>query len=168
MTDFLAIGRLTKPFGLKGGLKSLSFSGENAHFLKLANREVRLRNNSGEDFPAVVKQVEMKGSVIIMYFQGYDTPEKAAEIRGCEIWVDRQYAAPLEKGEFYMADLMGCLLIYEGKNVGQVAGFFEAAQMILEIQPPEGKCFYIPFNHIFIGHIDLSQKTIELLDGRLL
>ena len=168
MTDFLAIGKLTKPFGLKGGIKTLSFSGESAHFLKLRKQEIQLRRSNGEILSAVVRLAEMKGDVIVMYFQGYDTPEKVAEIRGCELWVDRRLASPLEEGEFYMADLIGCTLLYEKKAVGQVISFFEAAQIILEIQPAQGKAFYIPFSGIFIGDIDLEQKTIELLDGRLL
>ncbi len=168
MTDFLAIGKLTKPFGLKGGIKALSFSGESAHFLNLRKQEIQLCHKNAEIVRAVVRLAEIKGDTIVMYFQGYDTPEKVAELRGCELWVDRNLAAPLQEGEFYMADLIGCTLLYEEKTVGQVVSFFEAAQMILEIQPPEGKNLYIPFSHIFIGHIDLEKKTIELLDGRLL
>lgn len=168
MTDFLAIGKLTKPFGVKGGIKALSFSGESAHFLKLRKQKIELRCKNGEILDAMVRLAEMKGDVIVMYFQGYDTPEKVAKIRGCELWVDRRLASPLEEGEFYMADLIGCTLLYKKTPVGQVISFFEAAQIILEIQPVQGKAFYIPFSGVFIGNINPEQKTIELLDGRLL
>lgn len=167
MTSLLAIGKLTKPFGLAGGIKAKSFSGENDHFLRLSGLSVQLQMHN-HIIPAGVKLVEMKGDIIVMFFHGYPSPEDVAKIRGYEIWVPRHLAAPLQEGEFYMSDLIDCTLEYQGISVGRVVNFFESAQMVLEVLPESGKPFYIPFSSVFIGEVDLQNKRLQLLDGRLL
>lgn len=167
LTDQLAIGKLIKPFGLSGGIKVKSFSGEMDHFLGLTGHTISLQNGELE-LCINVMRVEQKGDILVMYFQGYNSPEEVAKIRGYEIWVPRNLAAPLTEGEFYMADLMNCRVEYQGTVVGLVVGYFEGAQMILEIQNSEGAILYIPFISVFVGNIDLHNKCIELLDDRLL
>jgi len=57
----------------------------------------------------------------VLKFEGFDTPEEAAHLRGAELYVDRKDAIPLKEGEYFIGDLIGCSLIGEdGGKIGTV------------------------------------------------
>ena len=51
----------------------------------------------------------------------FSSPEEAAKYIGTEVYIDRKDGQPLEEGEYYIADLIGCSVITEdGTNLGTV------------------------------------------------
>ncbi|MGL4524003.1 MAG: ribosome maturation factor RimM [Spirochaetia bacterium] len=167
MTKSLAIGKLTKPFGLKGAIKVRSFSGEFDHFFSLEKKEVELRHQD-QILRTRIESVQVKGDALVIIFNGYCTPEHVGEIRGYEIFVPRDLATPLKEGEYYLSDLIGSTLLFQGQSIGIIRHFFEAAQIVLEVERIAADPLYIPFLKVFIGDIDLKNQTVELLDDRLL
>lgn len=163
----LALGKLTSSFGVKGGIKVKSFSGEVNHFKKLVNQIVLLKQDNKE-ISIKVSACEIKGEIPVLYFDGYDAPEKVKVLNGFELWADRKFASKLEKDEFYMSDLVGLSLVFEGKTVGSVVSFMETSSMLLEVKSVNGDNFWVPFINHFIGTVDLDTKTIELINDECL
>jgi 16S rRNA processing protein RimM len=161
-TDFIATGKLLAPFGIKGGMRVKSFSGEVEHFKKLVGYTVRLRRNNSEFFVSVTA-VEIKGTMPVLYFKDYPTPEHVKELSGSEIWVERHMAVPLAKDEYYVADLIGCGLIFAGQQIGSIVSYIETNNLLLEVKLADGRLRYVPFIRHFIGTVNLHDKTIELL-----
>jgi len=80
-----------------------------------------------------------------------------------ELWVPRDQAAPLEEGEVYLADLIGCSLVFAGVVRGRVMGHLEGASAILlEVEKTNGENCIVPFQEVYLGSIDLNGRTIEL------
>ena len=180
--DFLTIGRLGAPKGIRGDLKLQSYSGEYAHFLKL--KEVELRQ--AEDAPpgAAPRKLKLKvlriddasGSPTIA-FEGYPSPEKARELTGLEIIAPRSGAAPLRPNEWYVTDLIGLSLVAAhgspdgGRVYGRVRSVLEGgADPWLEVQrnAKDVSTALVPFRKEFVGDVDLKAATIELLAPWLL
>jgi 16S rRNA processing protein RimM len=163
--DRLVIGLVRTSHGLKGHLKVHSLSGEVDHFFGL--EEVTIRKNGRERIYAV-EEFKLLGEILLMKLRGIDNPEDAKTLAAAEILVSRDLAAPLEDGEFYQADLVGCRVVHQGKDLGVVKSIFEGgAADLLEVVTEAG-IYMVPFQKHYIGTVDLKAKTLELLAPWLL
>jgi 16S rRNA processing protein RimM len=161
MTDLLAIGKIRTSVGLKGHMKVLSFSGETDHFLELGSLILGSGNRRKE---FLIEEVFVRSNDLVMKLAGIDTPEAVKMYNGWDILVSRDKAAPLEEGEYYTADLIGCTLIWAGKPVGKVLSLVEGGGgELLEVEKTDGTTCFVPFRKEFIGDVDTEKNTIELI-----
>jgi 16S rRNA processing protein RimM len=171
--DFLAIGRLGSPKGVRGDLKIHSYSGESAHFLKL--KEATLRGLSPTGAPRELKlkvaRVSAPGAAdsLTIAFDGYASPESARALTGLDIVVPRSEAAALRPDEWYVTDLVGLALVAGGEKLATVRAVLEGGpDPWLEAVLPGGGTALVPFRKIFVGEVDLEAGTIELFAPELL
>jgi 16S rRNA processing protein RimM len=156
----LCIGIIRKTHGIHGYVKVQSLSGEWRHFLRL--KTVTLYGGGEKKLFPVQDCVRGAGD-ILMKFCGIDSPEAAARYRGWEIRVPREQASPLAEGQYYIADLCGCVLVCGGKNAGTVRDVLDGgAAQLLEAVDAEGKTFLVPFVEAHVGEVDIKARTIEL------
>jgi 16S rRNA processing protein RimM len=186
LTDRFVAGILGQPFGLEGFVRFRSLSGETAHLERLES--MTLCKNGVEWVCRVVeirpdvrprKQGGGRSSDGIILFDGYDGPEKAKTLSGSEIVVDRENAAPLDEGEYYIEDLKGLRLVADEKAVGAEAGtvfgvvtgaFEGGGGLLLEVkmsgaEAPNaagGGIRLVPFRDEFVGEVSLEKGTIVL------
>lgn len=117
---------------------------------------------------AVVKTLRVEatrwsGDQLLLKFAGVDSPEEAKLLADFELWVPKDQAAPLEEGEVYLADLIGCSLVFAGEARGKVTGFLDgASSVLLEVEKTDGSNCVVPFMEVYLGNIDLTGRTVEL------
>jgi 16S rRNA processing protein RimM len=110
-----------------------------------------------------VEATRRSGDNLLLKFVGIDSPEEAKMLADFELWVPRDQAAPLEEGEVYLADLIGCSLVFAGEVKGRVTGFLDgAAAVLLEVEKTDGSTCVVPFMEVYLGSIDLNGRTVEL------
>ncbi len=161
----LVIGLIRTSHGLKGHLKVRSLSGEVDHFFDL--EEITIRKEGREKvYP--VEEFKLLGDNLLMKLRGIDNPEDAKILAGAEVLVSRDQAAPLEEGEFYQADLVGCRVVHQGEDLGVIKSIFEGGAADLLEVVTHGGTFMVPFQEHYIGEVDLKAKTLELLTPWLL
>ena len=87
------------------------------------------------------------GKMAVARFDGISDRSAAEALRGCLVEVERSALPPLEKGEYYHADLIGLAAIdREGNALGTVAGIENyGAGDLLEIEGQDGRSSLIPF-----------------------
>lgn len=165
--QYIATGVLKGPHGLKGSIKLKSFSGEVDHLFNLERVELR---HEGKTKILTIDEIILHGNEPLIHFEGIDSPEAARALNGWELWVERDNAAMLEAGEFYVADLMDSSIIVHGETVGKVGAILDGPQsLLLEVTHEiDKKVFLIPFMAPFIGNVDIEKKEIELLNEELL
>jgi 16S rRNA processing protein RimM len=173
--DSLVIGILQAPYGLKGELKVKSLSGEIDHFLRLEGQKVALRPavNGQPSGSVIERQVEAVRAVephLLMKFVGFDTPEKARALTGCELLVPRDQASSLDDNEYYIADLVGCHLVFQGAVLGVIRSVWDSgAHEMLEVRVADEneekgwRTANVPFSAPFVGAVDIKARTVELL-----
>ncbi|MFW5710644.1 MAG: ribosome maturation factor RimM [Spirochaetia bacterium] len=161
----LAVGIVRTSHGVQGYVKVKSFSGETAHFSEM--REVLLIKNNREKAYRI-EAVKPFHQGVLIKFEGVDSPEAGKLLAGSEIWAERGESAPLEEGEFYAADVVGCHLYFQGSDVGVVRSIIEnGATDLLEVKVDKGTRI-VPLTEQFVGEIDVENKTIELKDDWVL
>ena len=157
--ELIAIGYIKTSYGVRGYFKVASYSGETEHFYKL--RTVWLKRQ-GVTRQFAVENVTEKSGDILLKLKGIDTPEAAKMFSTWDVTVPREFASPLQEGEFYFCDLFGSTLLHEGKEMGVVKSVIDSgASHLLEIECEKG-IVLVPFLDRFIGEVDTKSKTIEL------
>ena len=110
-----------------------------------------------------VEATRWTGDNLLLKFAGIDSPEEAKLLADFELWVPKDQAAPLEEGEVYLADLIGCSLVFAGEAKGKVRGYLEgAASILLEVEKTDGSIAMVPFQEVYLGDIDLAGRSVAL------
>ncbi len=168
--DLIATGRILKPFGVEGFVKVESFSGEFEHFLNFEKVFLKfppnkLERESQKDGWFEVEEVRLRFADALIKIKGIDSPEAAKSLAGSELFIPRDKASPLKKGEVYVKDLCNCVLVHKDSIIGKITSVAEGGGgYLLEVsEAATGKLVYIPFNKEFIGKISIDQKTVELM-----
>jgi 16S rRNA processing protein RimM len=156
----VAIGKVRTSHGLRGEVKVHSYSGVWSHFEAL--KEVTLEKGAVQKV-LVVESTRWSGDNLLLKFRGIDQPEAAKLLADFEFWVPKELAAPLEEGEVYLKDLIGCQVVHEGKVQGTVTSFLEGGHVeLLEVVKTDGSKAVLPFEDRYVGTIDLTGRTVEL------
>ena len=168
--DLLASAIIKGPFGLEGYLKAESLSGEIEHFANLKEVFVQfydspLQKRTLADGFFKVSDVVLRAKDILIKFEGVQDPVVAKQFKSATILLPRDEAAPLYEGEFYINDLCKCVLVYEGKELGQITNVKEGgSSYLIELTEAEtNRLVYIPFNNEFIGEVNLQKFTVQLM-----
>ncbi len=161
-TEKIATGVVRTTHGLRGFLKVKVFSEDVEHFL--SQKILYLRGDGQTEIRVEVEQSMRSGDAVLMKLKGIDTPEAGKKYNGWNIWIYREDAAPLDNGEYYVADLVGCSVFFEGILQGEIVSAVEGAQAeLLEIRKADsGELVYVPFMDVYIASADTGKKSVEL------
>ena len=115
-------------------------------------------------------EILLRGNYLLMRFAGIDSPEAAALLSGAEIITGREYAAPLNEGEYYVEDLKGLEVICgDGEPKGRIIDVVEGGGgELVEVTLLSGEKRFVPFRKEFFGEVKLAEGKIVLLEPWIL
>ncbi len=154
--DWVAIALLGKPRGNRGELTALSLSSKPERFDLL--ERVYL---SGHTEPFAIEEVwEHKGGLVFK-LGGIDSITDAEKYHGCEVRVPAAERSPLDPGEYYDSDLIGCEVIDRatGKPLGKVTSIQDAGGGGLLVVDSD---LLFPFATGLCKLIDIPNHRIEV------
>jgi 16S rRNA processing protein RimM len=162
----ITIGKVLKPFGVKGEMKIEPLTDFPARFKELGR--VFLVSAAGKELASVVTSVRYANGVPFLTFSGYDTPEKAKALNGWFVKVPREEAVPLQEGSYYWFDLIGMeVFSEEGEKLGTITDIFETGSNDVYVMKRGRKEIYLPATREVIKEVDVAAKkmVIHLVDG---
>jgi len=139
----ISVGRILKPYGLKGEIKFKPFYPEfmlpedlPIGFKSLADRE-EADNPRETGISVTVRSVKSYNQAWVFRFEGFDTPEAVARLTNLDLWIDRDDFPPLPEGEYLDADLIGCQVDDDkGVELGKITAIIHTgANDIWEVTP---------------------------------
>jgi 16S rRNA processing protein RimM len=98
------------------------------------------------------------------------TDRNAAEaLRGTELFVPRAVLPPTDDDEFYQDDLIGMEVVdAAGAARGAVLAVHNfGAGDVLEIAPPLGATFFLPFSRDAVPTVDVAARRLVAADASL-
>jgi 16S rRNA processing protein RimM len=157
--DWVVMGRIAAPFGIKGWVKVQPFSEDPAALMDFESWRI---GRGEQQVRYTVEAVQEHSNTLVAKLVGIDDRDSAFALRGKEISVARSELPPPEENEFYWSDLIGLTAVNrEGIELGRVDSLLETgAQDVLVIK---GKREHlIPFVAAFVGKVDLAAGSIEV------
>jgi len=98
--------------------------------------------------------------------EGISDRTEAEKLRGTKLWLDRAALPALEEeDEFYVEDLIGLkALTKDGADAGTIIAVDNfGAGTLLEIRPPAGTPYYLPFTKKNVPSVDITEGTVQIV-----
>ena len=163
--QWVTVAVLGKPRGNRGEITAEALSSKVERYQSLKEVYVVPESPSSGGRRAV-EHVWFHGGMLIFKFAGIDSISEAEKLRGAEVRVPWSERAPLEPGEYFQSDLVGCEVVdhRSGESLGRVMGWDDAGGAGLLVL--EGGAL-IPFARSICVDIDPERKRIavDLPDG---
>lgn len=168
MQDRFQVGAIASVHGIKGELKVFPTTDEPEKFKKL--KTVWL-NTGKEEREIGLQSVKFFKKMVIVKFEGIDSPEDAYRYRGATLWIPRKAAVPLQKNEYYRADLIGLSVFTEsGEELGMLTDVLETgANDVYEITLTDKRTVLFPAIRDCVKEVDpeAGRMTVHVMDGLL-
>jgi len=154
--DWVAIALLGRPRGNRGELTALSLSSKPERFESL--ERVYL---SGHPEPFVIEEIWEHKGALVFKLEGIDSISDAEKYHGCEVRLPSSERAPLDPGEYYHSDLIGCDVINlaTGQSLGKVTALQDSGGGGLLVIDSE---LLFPFANGLCKLIDIANHRIEV------
>lgn len=162
----ITIGKVVKPWGVKGEMKIEPQTDFPGRFKELDR--VFLVSPAGKEISCGLTAVRYMNGEPFVTFPGYDTPEKAKALNGWFIKIPHEEAVPLPEGSYYWFELIGMeVFSEEGEKLGTISDIFETGSNDVYVMQRGRKEVYIPATREVIKQIDKEAKkmVIRLMNG---
>jgi 16S rRNA processing protein RimM len=172
MPDRVVLGRIVGAHGLRGEVR-VRFFGDGPENVLNAPR-VWLAGNEAD---AAARVYDVVGSgfgragSVRLALAGVGDRDSAAALRGQLVLCERETLPPLEPGEFYWHELVGCAVVdREGCEIGVVKEIWDTgAHDVLVVAAPDGRRHLLSTARELMPEVDLEARRIvvEILPGML-
>ena len=165
MNEYLMIGEVLKPQGIRGEVKVKPFAANHDDFL----RWKKLYIKKGEAYEAVkAKCSRVHDGFVYVTLGECASMEDAEKLRGVQLYVDRAHANPLEEDEVYISDLIGCEGVDEnGKSIGVLTDVLQHGVVDVYVFKAKGTSVMAPALKAVFPAVDVAQKRIDVIREKL-
>jgi 16S rRNA processing protein RimM len=159
---WLLVGRVVAPFGVRGEMRVAL---ETEFPERLARRPLYL---GPERRLMRVERVRMHQRDALVKLASIETPEAAAELRGAELYIAQEDAAPLPPGRYYLHQIIGLpVWTTTGERYGEVRDVLSRPANDVYVVQHEGREVLMPAISDVVKAIDLDagRIVIEVVPG---
>jgi 16S rRNA processing protein RimM len=153
----ILVGRVAGAFGVKGELRITAYTDNPAALVRYRD----LKRKDGAPALTLTAGRVHKGAVVARAAE-VATREEAEALRGLELYLPREALPEPEADEFYLVDLIGLAAVApDGTGLGRIKSVQNfGAGDLLEIAPPEGPTWWLPFTKEAVPEVSLAEGRI--------
>ncbi len=102
--------------------------------------------------------------LLVLKFAGVDSISDADVLVGCELQVPRSQRSQLQTGWNYVSDLVGCSVLDQGIEIGQIEDIqFGAGEApLLMVRDAGARLLEVPFAEAYLDCVDVEQKQVRM------
>jgi 16S rRNA processing protein RimM len=164
--DFVTLARVIKTQGRHGEVAAELHTDIPERFAE--GMKISALGKSANDSNDTRRELEIEGlwphkGLLVLKFVGVDSISDAEVLIGSELQVPRADRARLEPGWTFVSDLIGCVVLDHGRDIGRIEDVqFGAGEAPLLIVAEKGKRFDIPFAEAYVEAVDVTQRKVHL------
>ena len=161
MENFLKIGIIVKPQGIRGEVKVQPLTDDITRFKNLKTVFI-----DGEE--RKVLSAKVAPDCAFLAISGISDRNDAETYRGKYISVDRANAVELKKDTYFIVDIIGCALVTDlDEKIGEIIDVTSARTDIFTVKCNNGRIMRFPFLKDLLVNVDIENKTVTVNDKRL-
>ena len=167
--DFIAIGRISKPHGVKGEIRIEYFNPEEPHMFS-HYQTIFLQGDEKSLHPYRLLTVRPHKKFILAQLEGIQSRAEAEQLRGKVVLIDPAELPPLKEDEYYWQDILGMRVVSEqGEDVGTIKEIVPTGSNDVYVVQRGTQEFLIPATQDAIMSIDIKGRTMVIrpLEGLL-
>ena len=165
LSEYLLIGQVLRPQGIKGLVKVRPDTDDPERFLDLESVFVK----QGEAYTEMpVDEVSVREDGVYLRLNGVHDRDAAEKQRDLMLYVDRAHAVELGEDETFICDLIGCKVIdLQGNELGTVKDVLQpGGNDVYVIKTPKGEMLLPALKHV-IPTVDVKNGTMTVDEKRL-
>lgn len=165
LSEYLLIGQVLRPQGIKGQVKVRPDTDDPERFLDL--NSVFLK--AGDAFQEVpVEEVSIRPDGVYLRLNGAPDRDAAERQRGLMLYIDRAHAVALEENENFICDLIGCRVVdLQGNELGSIRDVLQpGGNDVYVIKTPRGEMLLPALRHV-IPTVDVKNGLVTVDEKRL-
>lgn len=165
MEQFLQVGVISSTHGIRGEVKVFPTTDDP---LRLKKLKKVLLDTGREQLELEVQSVKFFKQFVIVKFKGIDNINDIEKYKGKGLFVPREDAVPLDKDEYYIADLIGMEVFTEDGRFGVVKDVMETgANEVYIVESDDHGEVLIPAIRQCVLDVNVEEKKmlVRLLDG---
>jgi 16S rRNA processing protein RimM len=170
MTDKLyTIGKIVNTHGIRGELKILP----ETDFPELFDpgSELVFVDAKQKQTPVKIQSSRLHKNMYIVKLEKYDNINDVERYKGSLLKIEAKYQEPLEEGEYYYHEIIGCKVITDdGQELGLISEILTpGANDVWVVALPKNKQLLLPVIDDVVLDVDVQAKTvrIHLMEGLL-
>lgn len=162
--DYLKIGLILKPQGIRGEVKVLPLTDDPNRFIGLKNAFI-----SEDKRPVKIMEARISKDSVYLFLEKVYDRNSAEGLRGQYLYIDREHAVKLPEGRYFIADLIGCAVVnLDGEELGVLEDVMQpGANDVYIVKRPDGSELLIPVVEAFVKDINIQEKKI-IVDASML
>ena len=158
LSEYLMIGEITKPQGVRGEVKVRPCTCDPARFEGLETVYVE---KDGGYAPMHIHVNRLGDDAVYMNVAGVCDRDAAEKLRGTRLYIDRAHAVPLDEDTTFLCDLYGLRgLVDDGRDLGELA----------EVMQPGGNDVYVfrgPLGEVLVPALKSVVLAVDLQAGEM-
>lgn len=166
MDDFIEIGEIVKPQGVRGRMKALSYLESEDVLEGLDALLVRKAGRAAASYRP--RKIEARKNFLFLELEGIDEMDAARKLVGGRILVPSNRLKKLPEGEYYWRDLIGLKVVTDaGEALGTVESIFPTGSNDVYVCRGGSREILLPAIGDVIREIDLEKgvMVVRLLEG---
>lgn len=168
MEKYFRVGVIANTHGIRGEVKVYPTTDDINRFKKLKKC---ILNTGKEYIDLNVESVKFFKNMVILKFKEYNNINDIECYKGKDILVSRDNAVKLEKGEYYIADILGAKVILEdGSEFGVLEDVMQTgANDVYVVKTLDNKEVLLPKIDECVKKLDIENKivTVHIMKGLL-
>jgi 16S rRNA processing protein RimM len=159
--ETLAVGVIGRPHGVRGEVYFRPYNPQSRAFDEIQQLSIE---RDGQSQLYEVVSMRPVADAYIVRLAGVDDREAAAALTLGEVRVARTQLPPLEPGEYFVEDVVGCSVEGEdGRPLGVVREtLWNGAQDVATIDGPDGRERLIPLVPEFVLNVDAPARKMQI------
>ncbi|KXG77241.1 Ribosome maturation factor RimM [Fervidicola ferrireducens] len=170
MREYITIGKVLCPWGVKGQVKVEPLTDDITRYQKL--KSIFVEEDSALKAYDVESVIFLKKRFVVLKLQGIDTVDSAESFRDRYIMVHRKDAVKLPEGHYFICDIIGMEVYNEedGTLLGRIKDVMKTgANDVYVVELESGRELLIPAIREVVKSIDIENKkmAVKLMEGML-
>lgn len=163
------IGKIVNTHGIRGELKIVSETDFPERFD--AGNELIIVDLQNHQTKVKIQSSRLHKNMYIVKFEKYDNINDVEKYKGSLLKIEAKYQEPLEEGEYYYHEIIGCRVITEeGEELGSITEILTpGANDVWVVSRPKNKQLLLPVIDDVILEVDVGSKVVKihLMEGLL-
>ena len=159
LSQYLMIGEITKPQGVRGEVKVRPCTCDPDRFEGL---ETVYIEKDGGYAPLAVTVNRLGADAVFMNVEGVSDRDAAEKLRGTLLYIDREHAVELDEDTAFVADLYGLRgVVDDGRDLGKIT----------DVMQPGGNDVYVfkgPLGEVLVPALKSVVLKVDLQAGEML
>lgn len=167
----LNVGKIVNTHGIRGEVKIWPQTDFPDVRFRKGSRLLAFPPEGGEPVEVTVQASREQSNVFLLKLQGFDHINDVEKFKGWSLKVSADDRVPLEEGEYYVRDIVGCAVVTEeGETLGTIVDTMSpGANDVWVVKLAKGKELLLPVIDEVVLDVNVADKVVRvrLMEGLL-